>query len=173
MVLLPRRAVRVAVHQLARAGSLKTDGNDDRAGEPHRPAFGLGVEEHCALPARRDGFDTRRPNQFSPSVVSTAHAGLLTRAVVVRVHPEGPPLSPARRIPASRPSQHGWDHSEGTRGRWGGRFVVSEEHDGFESRASRQNGFGFTRASVAEGRDGDLGSLISSSMRVRFPPPRP
>ncbi len=27
--------------------------------------------------------------------------------------------------------------------------------------------------SVAEGRDGDLGRLMSSSMRVRFPPPRP
>ena len=41
------------------------------------------------MPTRRDGFDTRRPNQL-PSVVSTEHAGLLTRAVVVRVHPEGP-----------------------------------------------------------------------------------
>jgi hypothetical protein len=48
---------------------------------------------------------------------------------------------------ADHPSVH-WDHSEGTRGRRGGRFV-------------------------AEGRDGDLGSLISSGMRVRFPPPRP
>ena len=113
----------LAAHQLERAGSLTTDGNIDWAGEPHRPAFGLGVEEHSALPARRDGFDTRRPNQIQPSVVSTEHAGLLTRAVVVRVHPEGPvtivvgswrnwqtrhvqTVQIGVRIPASRPSQH-------------------------------------------------------------------
>jgi hypothetical protein len=112
----------LAAHQLERAGSLTTDGNIDWAGEPHRPEFGLGVEEHSALPARRDGFDTRRPNQIQPSVVSTEHAGLLTRAVVVRVHPEGPVIIVVGswrnwqtrhvqtvqigvRIPASRPSQ--------------------------------------------------------------------
>src|SRR5262245_32981554 len=76
--------------------------------------FGLGVKEHPTLPAWRDGFDTRRPNQSecgvtvahgpskprgtgsypvirsTPSVVSMQHSGFLPREVVVRVHPEGP-----------------------------------------------------------------------------------
>jgi hypothetical protein len=43
---------------------------------------------------------------------------------------------------------------------------VSTRRCGFESRWRHQR-------SVAEGRDGDLWSLISSPMRVRFPPPLP
>ena len=44
-----------------------------------------------ALQALRCGFESRHSLQRStPFVVSTQHAGLLTREVVVRVHPEGP-----------------------------------------------------------------------------------
>ena len=127
------------------------------------------------MPARRDGFDTRRPNQIQPSVVSTEHAGLLTRAVVVRVHPEGP-VNYRRRLVAqladaarSDRADRGSSPREPTIQHAGailrGRGAAG---DGFESRASRHNGL-----IIAEGRDGDLGSLISSGMRVRFPPPRP
>ena len=139
------------------------------------------------MPARRDGFDTRRPNQIQPSVVSTEHAGLLTRAVVVRVHPEGPvtivvgswrnwqtrhvqTVQIGVRIPASRPSQR---DRTGTipRGRGAARVAASlSAKSATGSNPVRPARMG---AHVAEGRDGDLGSLISSGMRVRFPPPRP
>ena len=72
LALSPRRA---AARQLARAGSLTTDGNGDWAGEPNRPAFGLvRGGAYPALPARRDGFDTRRPNQSECGVTAACRA---------------------------------------------------------------------------------------------------
>ena len=40
-------------------------------------------------------------------------------------------------------------------------------------RSERESGVLARRGDVAEGRDGDLGGLISLDMRVQFPPPRP
>jgi hypothetical protein len=97
------------------------------------------------------------------------------------------------RIPASRPfpawrnwptppaqdrcacgfESHRWDHSGGDIVE-GKDSALSARQYGFESRCPRQNGLVVQRrALVAEGRDGDLGGLISLGMRVQFPPPLP
>src|SRR5262249_3365417 len=113
------------------------------------------------------------------------HTGPLTRGVMVRVHPEEPmamtnpsvaeqayaavsntalPASSAGqmwvRIPPLGPSWRGHSRRKDA--------ALAAREYGFESRCPRQDG-----GRLAEGRDGDLGSPISSNMRVRFPPPRP
>ena len=64
------------------------------------------------------------------------------------------------------PTNH-WNHPEGDIVE-GQDAALSAREYGFESRCPRQDG-----RTDAEGRDGDLGGLISLEMRVRFPPPRP
>jgi hypothetical protein len=70
---------------------------------------------------------------------------------------------------------HRWDHPEGDIVE-GKDTALSARQYGFESRCPRQDGLVSRRprqVRVAEGRDGDLGGLISLGMRVRFPPPLP
>src|SRR5262249_14119218 len=142
--------------------------------------FGLGVKEHPTLPAWRDGFDTRRPNQSecgvtvahgpskprgtgsnpvirsTPSVVSMQHAEPLTREVVVRVHPEGPDdyVAQRQRRQVESLSSGGSNPPMVTRparGAIGRRGTLRPCRSGFESPRADHSG-----GDIVEGKDAAL-----------------
>ena len=92
--------------------------------------------------------------------MSTQHPGLLTRVVVVRVHPEGPSRLVAQLADAARSDRadrgsnpreptipawrNRWDHAEGDIVEWQDAALSARKY-GFDSRCPRQDGLVATK----------------------------